>query len=137
MLKDGKPIKVIGKATFKFDLSDNAQLANGVKGELAPANEAPTRVRVSSGVSQGLVLRKVNPSYPDEARRKGIQGVVLLAATIDREGNIANLQLISGPPELVPAATEAVKQWRYKPYLLMGIPVEVETQIQVNFTLSR
>ena len=95
------------------------------------------RVRVSSGVSQGLLLKKVSPQYPDDARAARIQGVVLLKANIDKEGNIANLELISGHPLLAPAAIEAVKQWKYRPYLLAGQPVEVETQIQVNFTLQR
>jgi protein TonB len=95
------------------------------------------KVHVSSGVSQGLLLSKVNPIYPDDARRKGIQGVVVLKATIGQDGSIGDLQVVSGAQELVPAAVEAVRQWRYKPLLYMGIPVEAETQIQVNFTLSR
>ena len=68
-------------------------------------------------------------------RMQHIQGVVVLSAIIDKEGNVANVQLISGHPLLAPAAIEAVKQWKYKPYLLNGTPVEVETQVQVNFTL--
>jgi len=96
----------------------------------------PKRVRVSSGVEQGLLLTKVQPEYPADAREARIQGVVILQATIDNEGNIAQLELISGHPMLAPAAIEAVKQWKYRPYLLNGDPVQVETQIQVNFTLS-
>jgi periplasmic protein TonB len=101
-----------------------------------PKIATPQRVRVSSGVQSGLLIRKVNPSYPPLARQARIQGVVLLQAEISKDGNIINLQLISGHPMLAPAAIEAVKQWRYKPYLLNGEPVEVETQIQVNFTLA-
>ncbi len=101
-----------------------------------PKIATPQRVRVSSGVQSGLLIRKVNPSYPPLARQARIQGVVLLQAEISKEGNIINLQLISGHPMLAPSAIEAVKQWRYKPYLLNGEPVEVETQIQVNFTLA-
>ncbi len=101
-----------------------------------PKVATPQRVRVSSGVSQGLLVRRVQPNYPPLARQARIQGVVLLQATISREGNIENLQLISGHPMLAPAAIEAVKQWKYRPYLLNGEPVEVETQVQVNFTLS-
>jgi protein TonB len=101
-----------------------------------PKIATPQRVRVSGGVSQGLLIRKVPPAYPPLARQARIQGVVVLQAQISKEGNIENLQLISGHPMLAPAAIEAVKQWKYKPYLLNGEPVEVDTQVQVNFTLA-
>jgi len=101
-----------------------------------PKMATPQRVRVSSGVQSGLLVRKVNPTYPPLARQARIQGVVILQAQISKDGNIENLQLISGHPMLAPAAIEAVKQWKYKPYLLNGEPVEVETQVQVNFTLA-
>ncbi len=101
-----------------------------------PKIATPQRVRVSSGVSTGLLIRKVPPTYPPLARQARIQGVVILQAQISKEGNIQNLQLISGHPMLAPAAIEAVKQWKYKPYLLNGEPVEVDTQVQVNFTLA-
>jgi periplasmic protein TonB len=101
-----------------------------------PKVATPQRVRVSSGVSSGLLIRRVNPTYPPLARQARIQGVVILQAQISKDGSIENLQLISGHPMLAPAAIEAVKQWKYKPYLLNGEPVEVETQVQVNFTLS-
>jgi protein TonB len=103
---------------------------------VAPKIATPQRVRVSSGVSTGMLVRKVPPTYPPLARQARIQGTVLLQATISKEGAIENLQLISGHPMLAPAAIEAVKQWKYKPYLLNGEPVEVETQVQVNFTLA-
>ncbi|HTS56833.1 MAG TPA: energy transducer TonB [Terriglobales bacterium] len=101
-----------------------------------PKVATPTRVRVSQGVTQGLLIRKVQPNYPPLARQARIQGQVLLAAEISKDGTIENLHLISGHPMLAPAAIEAVKQWKYKPYILNGEPVEVETQITVNFTLS-
>jgi len=101
-----------------------------------PKVATPQRVRVSQGVTQGLLLRKIQPAYPPLARQARIQGSVLLQAEISKEGTIQNLRLISGHPMLAPAAIEAVKQWRYKPYILNGEPVEVETQITVNFTLS-
>src|SRR5215831_20288891 len=101
-----------------------------------PKVATPQRVRVSQGVSQGLLVRKVNPTYPPLARQARIQGSVLLQAEISKDGSIENLRLISGHPMLAPAAIEAVKQWKYKPYFLNGEPVEVETQITVNFTLS-
>jgi periplasmic protein TonB len=101
-----------------------------------PKVATPQRVRVSSGVSQGLLIKKVTPNYPPLARQARIQGSVVLQAEISKEGTIQNLQLISGHAMLAPAAIEAVKQWRYKPYLLNGEPVAVETQVVVNFSLS-
>jgi len=103
---------------------------------VAPHIATPQRVRVSSGVSSGLLIRKVNPTYPPLARQARIQGTVVLQAQISKDGSIENLTLVSGHPMLAPAAIEAVKQWKYKPYLLNGEPVEVDTQVQVNFTLA-
>jgi protein TonB len=102
----------------------------------APKIAVPVRVRVSQGVSTGLLIKKVTPNYPQLAKQARIQGTVVLQAEISKEGTIQNLQLISGHPMLAPAAIEAVKQWRYKPYLLNGEPVAVETQVVVNFSLS-
>jgi periplasmic protein TonB len=101
-----------------------------------PKVATPQRVRVSQGVSQGLLIKKVQPAYPPLARQARIQGQVLLQAEISKDGAIQNLRLISGHPMLAPSAIEAVKQWRYKPYYLNGEPVEVETQITVIFSLS-
>jgi protein TonB len=96
----------------------------------------PQRVRISQGVTKGLLIHKQEPVYPTLARAARVQGDVVLSAVIDVNGQIQNLQLISGHPMLVPAAITAVKLWRYKPYLLNGQPVEVETTITVIFTLS-
>ncbi len=101
-----------------------------------PKVATPQRVRVSQGVTQGLLIHKVQPSYPPLARQARIQGSVVLQAVISKDGTIQGLRLISGHPMLAPAAIDAVKQWRYKPYILNGEPVEVETQITVNFTLA-
>src|SRR5271168_2533079 len=101
-----------------------------------PKVATPQRIRVSQGVSTGLLLRKVTPNYPQLAKQARIQGTVVLQAEISKDGTIQNLQLISGHPMLAPAAIEAVKQWRYKPYLLNGEPVAVDTQVVVNFSLS-
>jgi len=115
----------------------------GVLGSIAAAQPVavpkvatPTRVRVSQGVSQGLLVHKVNPTYPPLAKSARIQGSVVLQAVIGKDGSIQNLRAVSGHPMLTPAAIDAVKQWRYKPYFLNGEPVEVDTQITVNFTLS-
>jgi periplasmic protein TonB len=96
----------------------------------------PQRVRISQGVTRGLLIHRVEPSYPPLARAARVQGDVVLTAVISPNGEIENLQLVSGHPMLVPAAISAVKQWRYKPYLLNGQPVEVETTITVIFSLS-
>src|SRR5271167_2016435 len=101
-----------------------------------PKVATPQRVRVSSGVSTGLLVRKVNPNYPPLARQARIQGQVILRAVISKDGSIEGLTLVSGHPMLAPAAIDAVKQWKYKPYLLNGEPVEVDTEVQVNFTLA-
>jgi len=96
----------------------------------------PQRVRISQGVTRGLLIHKEEPQYPSLARAARVQGEVVLSAVIDSNGQIQNLQLVSGHPMLVPAALAAVRQWRYKPYLLNGQPVEVETTITVIFSLS-
>jgi periplasmic protein TonB len=101
-----------------------------------PKVATPQRVRVSQGVSQGLLIHQVKPTYPPLARQARIQGVVVLQAVIGKDGNIQNLKVVSGHPMLAPSALEAVKQWKYKPYYLNGEPVEVDTTINVNFTLA-
>ena len=101
-----------------------------------PANVAPSRIVVRSTVTEGMLLHRVTPEYPPLARQARIQGQVLLQATISRDGTIENLQVITGHPMLVKSAIDAVRQWRYRPYLLNNQPVEVETQITVNFNLG-
>ncbi len=95
------------------------------------------RIRVGGNVQQANLIRKVTPVYPPLAKQARIQGTVRFTAIISKDGTIQNLQLISGHPLLVPAAQDAVKQWVYRPTLLNGEPVEVITQIDVNFTLSQ
>jgi protein TonB len=101
-----------------------------------PKVATPQKVRVSQGVSEGLLLHKVTPNYPPLAKQARIQGSVQLQATIGKDGSILNLHVVSGHPMLTQAALDAVRQWKYKPYLLNGEAVEVETTVQVNFTLS-
>jgi len=98
-----------------------------------PPVVAPLRV---SHMNEGNLIRKVQPAYPPLARSARIQGVVELQAVISKQGAIENLKVLTGHPMLVSAAVEAVKQWRYQPYILNNEPVEVETQITVNFSLS-
>jgi protein TonB len=92
-------------------------------------------LKISQGVSQGLLIKRVQPRYPQNALSMRVQGAVQMEATINKEGNISNLKVISGDAVLARAATDAVRQWRYKPYFLNGEPVEIQTQITVNFRL--
>lgn len=98
--------------------------------------EPVKRVRISQGVTQGLVITKIEPKYPKIALAAHVTGSVVLHAIISKRGEITELQLVNGHPLLVSAAIDAVKQWRYRPYLLNGEPVEVETIVTVNFQLT-
>ena len=95
----------------------------------------PKRIRISQGVTRGQLLRKLEPSYPLLARQARVQGEVILKAIITREGDIKELELVSGHPMLAPAAIAAVREWHYRPFLLNGEPIEVETTVTVTFTL--
>ena len=95
------------------------------------------RVRISAGVAESFITSKVEPIYPPNAKESGVQGQVLLDAVISTTGDIKHLHFVSGPPVLSTAAMNAVKQWKYRPYMLNGKPVEVDTQVTISFTLSR
>jgi protein TonB len=99
-------------------------------------SRVPTSLNVSSGVMAGNLLERIKPRYPSIAVSARIQGTVVLQATISKGGSIENLRVIGGPPMLQQAALDAVRSWRYKPYLLNGEPVEVETTINVVFNLG-
>jgi TonB family protein len=99
-----------------------------------PASGEPRR-KVPAGVTTGLLVKKVNPFYPPAARSARIQGTVVLEAEISKKGTIVNLELIEGPIELAGSAVDAVRQWRYRPYMLNGEPVDIRTQIMVNYEL--
>lgn len=114
-------------------ISSTSNLSSVPKVSLAP----PQRIRISQGVTKGLTIHRVEPVYPTLAKAARVQGDVVLSAVIDTNGEIKNLSLVSGHPMLVPAAIAAVQQWRYKPYLLNGQPVEVETTITVIFQLTQ
>jgi protein TonB len=99
--------------------------------------EARGPVHVSTGTADGLLIRKTLPVYPPIAIAARSEGTVILAATISKAGTIENLRVVGGPPLLQRAAVDAVSTWLYRPYLLDGQPVEVETTVNVVFTLSR
>lgn len=112
---------------------------NTIPGQYAvvvPPPMAPRQPRISV-MMQGNLIHKVEPLYPAIAKIAGVQGPVLVKALISREGRIAQEQVVSGSRLLAPAALDAIRQWRYRPYYLNGEPVEVETEITVNFVLQR
>jgi len=97
----------------------------------------PKRVRISQGVSAGMLVNRIVPEYPSIAKTARVEGTVRLNAWITKDGSIERLTVLSGNPLLVNAAIDAVRQWRYKPFLLNGEPVEVETSVDVNFYLDK
>jgi TonB family protein len=113
-------------------------VTGGVSGGVTAPEElnTPQRIRVGGNVQTANLLSRVQPVYPPLAKQARIQGVVHLTAIIGRDGTVQHLEVISGHPLMVPAALDAVKQWTYKPTFLNGAPVEVITQVDVNFTLS-
>jgi protein TonB len=100
-----------------------------------PSAAAPEMLRVSQGVTQGLLIRRVQPVYPQSAMQMRIAGTVQLLAVISKTGDVANVKILTGEPVLARAAVDAVRQWKYKPYLLDGEPVEIQTQVTINFKL--
>jgi protein TonB len=114
-----------------------SELFSGITtGRAAVIGARPQKVIISSGVMAGNLLDKVPPQYPAIAKAARIQGTVVLQATISKAGTIENLRVVNGPPMLQQAAIDAVRSWRYKPFLLNGEPVEVETTVNVVFNLG-
>jgi periplasmic protein TonB len=112
--------------------SDGANLSSLLP---APNTSRPTlaRVKLSQGISQGLLIKRVAPKYPSAALQMHLEGTVQIEARIDKEGIVTNPKVVKGDHILAAAALDAVRQWRYKPYYLDGEPVEVETEITINF----
>ena len=133
-IKDGHPVKVLYKMPMDFAFNGNVTDI-----QTPPANAGsssnPNPPQISTGVSEGLLIHKVQPVYPADARQLHIQGTVVLRAFIDETGRISGLEPISGPKELIGAAIGAVQQWRYRPYMMEGKPTKVETRITVIFQL--
>jgi protein TonB len=110
---------------------------NLVGGEGSAPRPVLQSLNISQGVSQGLLLKKVQPVYPRSALNLKIEGIVELMATIAKTGAISQVKILSGDSQLARAASDAVKQWKYKPYLLNGEPVEIQTQVTINFKLPK
>jgi len=143
-----KEVAVFKEAELPPDVVTNAGTTGGVFGGIPgqgmvsavapppPKPAAPTRVKQGGNVTAALIITQTRPVYPALARQARIQGNVVLHAIIDKDGKVAQLEVISGHPLLVQSALDAVKQWRYKPTLLNGDPVEVDTTITVTFTMG-
>ncbi len=90
-------------------------------------------LNISQGVSQGMIIKQVQPTYPQIALTMRIEGSVELLATISKTGDITSVKVLSGDPQFTTAAMDAVKRWKYRPYMLNGEPVEIQTQVTINF----
>jgi TonB family protein len=117
-------------ARVNFRLADGPVIRGG-------PSTFPQLVRVPAGVTQGLLEAKVDPAYPEDAQEKHIEGTVMLNVDIDQEGNVGRVELVSGLPMLASAAMEAVLQWKYRPFVLSGGAVPVETTVEVKFMLPQ
>ncbi len=144
-----KEVAVFKEAELPPDVINNTGVAGGVFGGIPgqgiiggaalpppPKAAAPSRIKQGGNVTAASILTQTRPVYPALARQARIQGSVVLHAIIDKDGKVAQLEVVSGHPLLVQAALDAVKQWRYKPTLLNGDPVEVDTTITVTFTMG-
>jgi TonB family protein len=134
-IRNGKPVKVNTKMPVDFALKNkiaDASAPPDSSGE-RPGGNLPRRLQISSGVARAFLQHQVDPIYPIEAQRDHIQGDVIFQAMIGTDGLVHNLKAVTGDPILIEAAKAAVEQWRYRPYILNGSPIEVETTIKVQF----
>jgi protein TonB len=124
-------------APAPVSMDDNSEVPGSVFGSANKAKVTAHVVAISAGVADGMILRKTAPVYPKFAQEAHITGTVTLKATITKQGTIEGVQVLSGPKILAPAAVEAVKTWKYKPYMLDNQPVSVETDIKIVFGSSK
>lgn len=136
-----KPVAVVSWIVIRFQLRTTPNIEVLTKSEVSAPSIDPVQLRpepllrISSGVAQGILVHQVYPHYPSEANAAHIQGDVLLRAVIGFDGNIIQMEPISGDPVLILASMDAVRLWQYKPYYLNGKPVEVETTVTVKFRM--
>lgn len=121
-------VQALLNVDHKLELSPQQPLAQQQR-------QPPKRVRVSQEVSERLIVKRVQPDYPLEAPKNHVQGSVVIQVLISKTGDITTVRVVSGDEQLVPSAVEAVRQWKYTPYVLNGQPIEVETQATVNYQL--
>jgi protein TonB len=132
---DAPPATGFGAADLGGSSSPNTSVfggQNGAKVKVAPQQ----RVSISSGIAAGLVMQKTSPVYPAIAKTARVQGTVVIQATISKTGSIENPHVVSGPVMLRQSALDAVKTWRFRPYMISNEPVDVETTVNVNFALG-
>jgi periplasmic protein TonB len=137
--KLGPPAPNLPDIEFRSGRGSRAGVPYGLGDDIAvvmPTHPAAVKPLMVSKLGEGSLLRRVQPTYPALARQARIQGLVELQAIISKTGTIENVVVVRGHPMLAAAALEAVRQWRYRPYLLNHQPIEVETEITVNFVLS-
>ena len=127
----------IGTCGSALALSMHVNAASAANDNNDSKTGRPARIVVSAGVMAGNIVRKVPPIYPVAAKKANIQGTVVLKAVIGKDGTMEDLDIVSGPSELQQSSLDAVRQWIYKPYLLNGEPIEVETQINVIYSLAK
>ena len=120
---------------FPRDTSEPPEIRQVLPAGVPSCIPAPSRVRITQAVMANRVLTRVEPVYPPEARSAHITGLVVVRIVIDKNGEVLNAEYVSGLPMLVPAAIEAIKQWKYQPFLLNGETVEVETTVETSFIL--
>jgi protein TonB len=131
------PVATLGEEVALPGGTDGADVFRGADARATRVQPATQKqFAVSSGVAAGMLIRKTLPVYPPVARAAGVSGKVVLQATIGKDGTIEGLRVVSGPDLLRGAAVDAVKTWVYRPYLLNGQPVSVETTVEVTFTLG-
>jgi protein TonB len=157
---NGEPVEAVTTVTVNFALAGGIRGQAGAVGTRAetplspppapvappqvalttpppPPPPPPQRIRQGGNVQQAMLLSQVKPIYPPDAKEARIQGVVVLEAVVSKEGDVQSVNVISGHPLLQQAAIDAVSQWKYKPTLLNGQPVEVVTTITVNFAFQQ
>jgi len=116
--------------------TDQPPAGSGTPAASPDRGTGPDRVSLPAEIAQSLLVTKIVPAYPPLARQARVQGEVVLDVDISKDGTIEGLRTQAGHPMLIPAAIDAVKHWRYKPYVLNGEPVPVQTQVTVNFSLT-
>ena len=127
---------VIGAGTCASALALRLEVAS--TGDNTAEHQAShSALKVDPAINAGNILYQKPPIYPPDAKAKHISGAVIMAATISKEGRVDRLEVVSGPEELRASAMDAVREWRYKPYLLNGEPTEVETKITVNYHVGK
>jgi TonB family protein len=136
-LLNGEPVEVETTININYSLAaPNPGVSAEPKPEGTSGSSAGSSIRISAGVAAAMLMTKVNPVYPAEAKAAHIEGVVTLRVVISKTGAVDEVQIVSGPEELIQSATAAVFQWKYKPFLLNGQPVDVATTINVNYSLQ-